>query len=379
MEGKVHFHNLDVLRFICAIAVAIAHGYEAYLGWLGTPAFLANNPSLKPFIDVFIGNMGLGVNMFFVISGFLITYLLLVEKQRFGNIHAGKFIVRRSLRIWPLYFASILLGYLMVVYLNTEVRQPHPDYLPNLLFYNNFHAIRTAQWQYPFAHFWSICVEEHFYLVWPLILYAIPARRVVYVTWMLIGLSIAYRYFSLGWFPGDQAQFNLYLHTLSRADEILIGALIACVHFRRPIVVSVPLPARLLVYAAFIALLFWQPQADFWVWGIWSVTLKKYLYMACICFWLLNYLFNPGALFNFSRKNILHYLGKISFGIYIYHNMILPLYITKFVYRYHVTSTPVYFACYLLLLLLISAFSYELFEKYFLKLKDKFAMVKTQR
>lgn len=375
MENKVHFHNLDVLRFICAIAVAFAHGYEAYFGWIGTPAFLNRLPAIKPFLDVFMGNMALGVNMFFVISGFLITYLLLAEKSRFGNIHVGKFITRRSLRIWPLYYFAILFGFILVKFSS----QPAPDLWPNLLFWNNFHAIKTMQWQYPFAHFWSICVEEHFYLLWPLIIYCLPVKRIFPVCLALIALSIGFRYFVPGLIEKEKVQFTLYLHTLSRIDEILVGAVFACLHFKKPIVLKIHLALRILVYAAFVLFLFLQPQSDFWIWGIWSVLFKKYIYLAVIVFWLLNYLFNPGAFFNFKHKNVLHYLGKISFGIYIYHNMILPVYITRFVYKYHVTNMPLYFVCYIIFLILISAISFELYEKHFLKLKDKFALIKTQR
>lgn len=185
METKVHFHNLDILRLICALAVALAHSYEAYFSWIGVPYFLQNHAWLKPILDVFVGNMALGVTMFFIISGFLITYLLMLEKQQFKNINVGKFIIRRSLRIWPLYYLAIILGYFLVV----NGKFSHPNYLANLFFLNNFNAINTLQWQFPFAHFWSICVEEHFYLVWPLILFFIPVKRIWVVAVLLVLIS----------------------------------------------------------------------------------------------------------------------------------------------------------------------------------------------
>ena len=373
--GKIHFQNLDVLRFVCAISVAVAHSYEAYLGWLGDPEFLKNNPTLKHYLGVFVGNLALGVPMFFLISGFLITYLLLVEKQQEGNIHVGKFIVRRSLRIWPLYYLAIVLGILLV----KSAARPMPDVWSNVFFWNNFNTIHTQQWQFPFAHFWSLSIEEHFYLVWPLLLFLTPTKRLIGLIITLFIGSICFRYFALQWYTQEEIQYVLYLHTLSRIDDLLLGAALAWIHFTKPITLHIPTWVRLLVYGLFVAFLVATPNVDFWEWGIYSVLFKKYIYLAVMAFWLLNYLFNSEALGNFKHKNGLHYLGKISFGIYVYHNMIIDAYISKVVYRFGIHNMVLYFVVYFVILILISVMSYELYERYFLKLKDKFALVKTER
>lgn len=374
-QTKVHFHNLDILRLICAIAVAIGHSYEGYIGWLGVPPFLKEHPTFKSYLDVFISNFSMGVNMFFVISGFLITYLLLTEKERFGNINIGKFIIRRSLRIWPLYYAAIILG-AGLVYIGHHT---HPNYLANLFFWNNFNAIKTGEWQYPFAHFWSICVEEHFYIVWPIVVFLVPSKRLIWVILAGIGSAMAFRYFVPSIYPQQEMQMALYLHTISRADEILLGALLAYIHYHKPITMNVHIGWRVAVFTLFIGLLLFTKHADFWVWGVWSIVLKKYIYLGCIMFWMLNYLFNPNAWFNFSGKNVFHYLGKISFGIYIYHNMMIVEFINTYIRLFGTPSMTAYFFWYFLLLIIISILSFELYEKYFLKLKDKFALVKTQR
>ncbi|MES2558724.1 MAG: acyltransferase [Bacteroidota bacterium] len=373
--AKVHFFNLDVLRFICAFAVAIAHVYESYFSWFGEPAFFSNIPTVKYVLGIFTGNLSLGVTMFFVISGFLITYLLLTEKQRFGKIHIGKFMLRRSLRIWPLYFLAIFIGYECIQLLSI----PAPDYWANMLFWNNFNTINTLEWQYPFAHFWSISVEEHFYLAWPLLLFFVPVNR----SWILalVGIigSIAYRYYITQSVDAAHLQHSLYLHTLARIDEILVGALLACIHIVRPIRVRIPAFIRVVVYLLFIGVLCAQSSSDFWVWDIYSVLFKKYVYLFFIVFWMVNYLFNEDAFLNFKQKNLLHYLGKISFGIYIYHNMMIPVYINYVVYRYKIYNFGLYFGVYFLILLVISIVSYELFEKHFLKIKERFAFISTQR
>lgn len=375
VEERVHFHNLDVLRFVFAIAVACAHSYEAFFSWQLNPNISETFLRIKPSVDIFMGNLALGVTAFFVMSGFLITYLLLVEKQRFATINIGKFILRRSLRIWPLYYLAIALGFFMVMFSHF----PQPDYLPNLLFWNNFHAIQTLQWQYPFAHFWSLCVEEHFYLVWPLLLFMVPVKKVWMLVLVLMLGSIMFRYYIPALMEPEHVQMGLYLHTFSRIDEILFGALLACIHFYKPIVVNLSRWIRVSVYALFIVILCMQSQSEYWVWGIYSVMFKKYIYLFFIGFWMVNYLFNADAILNFKHKNRLHYLGKISFGIYVYHNMIIPVYISKFVYLFKIQNFGLYWGFYFLFLLVISIISFEAYEKYFLKLKERFALIKTQR
>lgn len=373
---KVHFNNLDVLRVIAALLVVFGHGMEGYLGWLGTPKFMNNLGDNLIYFDNFIANTGLGVNLFFIISGFLITYLLVVEKQQCNNIHVGKFMARRALRIWPLYYIAIAIGFVVVKYFS---QHPMPSFTPNLLFYNNFHALQTMSWEFPFAHFWSIAVEEHFYLVWPLICWLFPTRKLAYAAVFLICFSMAFRLFIPSLYNQEHAYYAMYLHTFSRMDEILVGALIAIWHFYKPISIKLSGWLRAAVYALGILLLFTTRHNDYWEMGVWSALFKKYIYLGIAAFWLLNYLFNSQAWFNFKHKNVLHYLGKISFGIYIYHNIFLEIYIQQIVQRFHVYNIGLYLLLYFLFVIAIAVVSFELYERYFLKLKDKFALIKTER
>ncbi len=373
---KVHFNNLDVLRVIAALLVVFGHGIEGYMGWIGTPDFVNKLGDNRIYFDNFITNTGLGVNLFFIISGFLITYLLVVEKQQYNNVHIGKFMARRALRIWPLYYLSIAIGFVVVKYFS---QHPLPSFTPNLLYYNNFHALQTMGWEFPFAHFWSIAVEEHFYLVWPLVCWLVPIRKLAYAAALLICVAITFRLLIPSLYDTEHAYYAMYLHTFSRMDEILVGALLAIWHFYNPITLNISGWIRALVYGLGILLLFTTKHNAYWEWGIWSVIFKKYIYLAIAAFWLVNYLFNPKAWFNFKQKNILHYLGKVSFGIYIYHNIFLEIYIQKIVQRFHLYNVGVYTIAYFLFVIALAVVSFELFENYFLKLKNKFALVKTER
>ena len=376
MTSKVHFYNLDILRFICAMAVALSHSFDAYLGWINTPEFLKNHDSFFNYLKMFISNLTIGVSVFFIISGFLITYLMILEKQEQGFLHVGKYMIRRALRIWPLYYISIILGYLFIKVLQMP---DQPNYLANILFLNNFELMKTGVWQFPFAHFWSISVEEHFYLIWPIIIYFTPIKRIPIVAIVGIIVSMSSRYYYRMYIDHDvKLQLFCNVHTLARMDELLIGALMAYFYFKKPINFSMGIGYRIPIYIGILFLLCVSPYY-FSFETLFDTLFKKYIYIFFILFWVANYVFNQKAFGNFKTKNVIHYLGKISFGIYIYHNMIIIPYLRTFVYYLHIHNMIVYLILYFIILIGVSIVSYEFFEKRFLKLKERFSIIKTEQ
>ncbi len=378
LKEKIHFYNLDIIRLLAALMVVTAHAYEAWKGWYGHPLWLQGSTPAEPnqtgsLVGTFISNFNLGVDTFFLISGFLITYLLLTEKKEYGHINIAKFYIRRALRILPLYYLSILIAPLLVLYLKKD----SPDYLLNALFLNNFLAIKTESWNFPFAHLWSICIEEHFYIFWPWLIAYIPTKRLPAIFTLFVVASIAYRSYALITLPA--AYYSIYLHTLSRIDAMVIGGFLAYIHFMHPFKLTISLPIRLSVYCVFIVILFIEPNNN---WDtLFMAMVKKYFYLSVIAFEMLNYLFNENALFNFKRKNPLHYLGKTSYGIYMFGNMLIPFVILleeKFVKtKFHTVGT--FLALNLIISCIVAVLSYEFFEKYFLKFKKRFELVKTDR
>src|SRR5215210_6286731 len=104
-KNKIFFENLDGLRFFCFLSVFLFHSFHT------ENPDISSSPVYRLFKHSLFGNGNLGVNFFFVLSGFLITYLLIEEKKLTGKIHIGNFWIRRILRIWPLYFACVLIGF----------------------------------------------------------------------------------------------------------------------------------------------------------------------------------------------------------------------------------------------------------------------------
>jgi peptidoglycan/LPS O-acetylase OafA/YrhL len=372
---QVYFPNLDILRFVAAFMVIFVHAYEGWCGWFGKPGILTigDYKTLSTsgrFVDQFINNGSFGVDIFFLISGFLITYIMLVEKEKTGKIDFVKFYTRRTFRIWPLYFFLVAITPLLVKWLHKD----QPDYLSVILFYNNFKTMYSEQWTFPFAHYWSICIEEHFYLVWPFIVAFINNKKLPVVFWGVIFISIVSRaYFSSFGF----SYMYLFLHTLSRIDVMAMGALVAYYHFKNPFKLTTPLSIRIMLFLLFAAMYSYEPYNNWG--GVFLACFRKYFYCGIVGFLMMNYLFNEKALFNFKKKNILHYLGKISYGIYMYGNIVLIIAIEKIIVNNNIHNIYAYFSIVIGLTLLIAAISYETLERYFLKLKTRFEVVKTVR
>lgn len=380
-KKPIHFVRLDALRFVAAFIVVIVHAWEAWTGWYGLPWRLAspdgkNYTWLGERIQMFVHNMNFGVDMFFLISGFLITYLLLKEKSEKGKINIPAFFLRRALRIWPLYFFIIAVSPLIVWWMQRSDPNLHdPEYSPVIFFYNNFRTIATERWDYPFAHFWSICVEEHFYLVWPFIVAFVPIKKLPHVFITVILGSIAYRaYGSLHGFTW----FQIYLNTISRIDVLAIGGLAAWAHFHRPYNLNLPLYIRL----ALMGILFWSLcYIDLGDWpNMFDVIWKKYVFLLIAGLLMMNYVFSPNVFFKWGPKHPVNYLGRCCFGIYLWGNILLQIIIYKIFLRYNLPGKTawIYWPVVIVISLVVPIISYELIEKPFLKLKTRFAIVKTR-
>ncbi|MBI3511676.1 MAG: acyltransferase [Bacteroidetes bacterium] len=375
-KKPIHFAQMDALRFAAAFMVVIVHAWDGWTGWYGTPAPLRGNADAHSYnwfgdrLHHIIGNFNFGVDMFFMISGFLITYLMLREKSSTGKIDIPKFYLRRIFRIWPLYYFIIAITPLLIYWTGFA----KPEYKPVIFFYNNFRTIATEQWTFPFAHFWSICVEEHFYLLWPFLVALFPIKRLPSVFLTVIIFSIGFRaYCSIhGW-----SWYHGYLNTFSRIDALALGGLGAWIIFHRPFKLKVPVYARLLVYISMIWLLSYDDLNE---WNtLFDMLFKKYLYLLLFGMMMLNYVFNEDAALRWGPKHPVNYLGRCCFGIYLWGNIILNIFINKVTEKHpFMTHWYMFWPAIIFLSLIIPIISYELIEKPFMKFKSRFAIVKTR-
>ncbi|MEI2747469.1 MAG: acyltransferase [Ferruginibacter sp.] len=343
-----HFKRLDGLRFIAIFLVLIEH------------------------FAISIGNKfnaaHYGVDLFFVISGFLITRILL--RSNGSNLHVySKFIGRRTLRIFPLYYGFLL----TLLIIGDRFMQE------NILFfatysYNYAEDYNLVNATY-FQHFWSLCVEEQFYLIYPLILLTLRKNLIVFrvVLLVLITICMAQLTFNIIDLPGYQRGL------FPRASSILVGCLGATFNFSDK--QSVILNKRWIEFLSLILLAI-----------VLTITpVLKFIVCPIISLYLIvkatNWEFSIKSINVFlENKNVIK-IGMISYGIYVFH---LPIdyYITKYVFnpflwerinwnnlgvvgklQWHpwIIKLPLY----TIITILLASLSYTYFEKPILQLKDK--------
>lgn len=368
-DQRIYFKNLDLLRFMAAYLIVLLH---CFFGWkvkFGDPAFLhslLSDEALKK-LEIVIHNFSFGVDIFFLISGFLLTYLLLCEREKTGKVDILRFYIRRAYRIWPLYFLLVLTAPLLTYFINEQ----NPTYPYHFLFAGNFDLIENGPKSAATNHLWSICIEEHFYLLCPLILGFIPMKRLPQALLGIIFISFIARAFYIPTLK--DYGMGMYVHTLSRIDVLALGSLFGYMVYHRQLKFHHPLLIRLLVYIMFLLVFFnvdYKACGDFL-----SDTMKKYCFVLPIAYWLGNFMFNPTAL-RFPGTNLFNLFGKASYGIYMFNPVIILLTVVFF----EKNGWQNYFLFLLIVHLMLAAvtfLSYRFFEIPFLNLKEKYAVVKS--
>ena len=366
-----YFQPLDIVRFTAAMLILVTHSYEHWVDvpavaavatdWNGQPAWWADK------LKLFVGSFNIGVDIFFLMSGFLITYLLLAEKQQYGRIDIKSFYMRRVLRIWPLYYLCVAIAPLLTHF----AHEPAANMPAHLLFLGNFDLMKNGWGSTAVNHLWSICIEEHFYLVWPLLIALVPRRWLTSAFGAVIFISFLTRLYYFYFVP--DSYMALYLHTLCRWDSLAIGSLFAYAHFHGYGLPRVPAPLRWMLYAATL-LVFACDSYGNWD-NVFLLSFKKYVFLGVIAFFIGNVLFNPNSAVKWRGRTVFHYFGKISYGIYMFHGFVIFILVRVF----PVFHTPFFILWVMLFTLIVSAASYELLEKPILRLKKHFDAFRKQR
>lgn len=352
-----YYPALDGLRGLAILLVVVYHNFG--------------------FIDYFFFGW-LGVDLFFVLSGFLITDILL---KTVGNKNYLKnFYIRRVLRIFPLFYASLLLFLFIIPALVSNFNVQY--YLDNQFwiwtyFQNWLYIFKPAGNTTTLHHLWSLAVEEQFYLVWPLIILLVkkPKRLFVLITIVLV-LVIVLRLWIWNYQIANLAYFNLY--TFSRIDGLCIGCMIALLQRINVNFLKNYTPLIVLFFAAL----------NFGFYFINRSYHFSFPYLALVGYttfaMLFGLLVNEAAttdtklLKQLLTNSILRFFGKISYGLYIFHWPIYLLLKPILQQQLHALSTTnvqhtiISVLC-TLIAIGISWVSFKYFESRFLLLKKSFA------
>ncbi len=219
--GK-YFKNLDGLRSVAFIMVFFYHAFLYFV-----PNAISQNTLYSYLFKIITLNEQaghIGVSFFFVLSGFLITYLLIQEKENKGKIHILKFYGRRVFRIWPVYYVSLILAFLVFPKLlnmfDITIAETASVPLNYILFLANFDIILNGYPSPILGVHWSVCIEEQYYLLWPLILYFAHKKKWLYLFCFVFIISSFL-------FTLTSTHIHRQYHTLTALNYLSFGGLMA--------------------------------------------------------------------------------------------------------------------------------------------------------
>lgn len=380
-ENRVYFKGLDGLRAIGALSVVLGH-LELIKSEFSIPNLLH--------LSFYKNTSGhFGVILFFVLSGFLITYLLLEEKKKFHTISIKRFYIRRILRIWPIYYLTLIL--LLFVFPNiielsynakpeiTSLFDNYPTLLIFFLMAPNFIAFNILAIGGG-LHFSSIGTEEQFYLFWPWLIKWFK-NIMIPLTLIFFGFALAPNfcdYLNNHFFSKDSDIF-LFIKQLRlffeffKIDCMALGGIFAYIYFNKKTkILNILFNRNTQVFSLIIGF-------GFWILGIRIHYFKDEFYALFFAVIILNTAVNPNKIISFDYK-WLNYIGKISYGIYVYHWIII-LFVLNLIIQFKENSFVFNSVLYIGsfgLTIIIAHFSFFKFENYFLRFKDRFASIKSK-
>ena len=362
---KKYFENLDGLRALAAFSVIFTH----------LSYFILPDSKLKFGLKAIFsfGGVGgrLGVIFFFILSGFLITYLLFTEQEFSKNIQIGKFYIRRVLRIWPLYFITLIIGFFIIPYLKGVGHENASGWM-YLLFLANFdHILHGFPTVSVLGVHWSVCVEEQFYIFWPVLFYLLKGKK--YFLYGIIGLIIIsetyYLFYGQNYKAGD---YNL----ISCLKYLCIGGVLAYFSYFKLKIITVFMNKinkffTILIYT--FSLIFILIQHKLLGHFAFYEVVYDIVPTLFFVFVILDQNFAKNSFFKTGNYSILTYLGKISYGLYLTHMIAMNI-VLLFVKNPSENLWIVYSST-ILLTLIFSHLSYKYIESYFLKYKDSFSRI----
>lgn len=378
---KLHFHSFDAFRFFAFLKVFLLHA---------PLVVAASNPSWMLWMNEHIRyGGGIGVSFFFVLSGFLITYILTFDKKKYANISPKRFFVRRAFRIWPLFYAMVLIALFIPpdfaehIGFHMNGGGYEPSALYSMTFTENIHMIiqDNVPKTTPLSVFWSLCIEEHFYILWMIAFFFLKRNWIPTFLISSIIFAIGFR-IAEPFIYGNQmvTWHGLFSNLDYFAVSGLLGYFVAENYQKvADFVNRIPLALKWSYVIGVVLMLYFL--AAIFEHDIWLLNILRYTITAVIFTGLLLIFIPTDSKIRFSEKNVFTKLGKISYGLYVYH--IIWVHVIYKLYRdYNIEVDNL--RNYLLFLIITfscsvvsSYLSYKFFELPILKLRDKLFKAKT--
>ncbi len=346
---QAHYPSLNGIRGVSIILVVFSH-----------LAISKNGVYQKIF------NGPLGVNIFFVLSGFLITTLCMKEKSITGKLSLKSFYIRRILRIFPVAYLYLIVLFLLNFFCRLNIAPI--QFLGAGLYIMDFSYFRKEHFSWFTGHYWSLSVEEQFYLIFPFFLktqYKLFVLAVIFVVFLLPVFCTLQEFMK----PLNAGVFYAFSHFFIKFQSIAVGCLYAILAYKGYLDLFFIKRTKVIANLIAIVLIIFLRYEDFY-----SI---KAIYINLIIALLTGYLIisniNPAEdlLFKFLNLKGLSYIGVLSYSIYIWQQLFLS----------KSNRLPAIMICFpynLILIFLIAWLSFTFYERYFLKLKTRFLKMAEQ-
>lgn len=361
MSSKVHLPSLNGIRAIAVLMVLVSH-VDQFSARIGIS-------------NLSVSGLGLGwkgVILFFTLSGFLITYLLELEKQQFNKIHFAKFYIRRILRIWPIYYLIIIIT-IIGGFLFSELQvfdKTHISSLFNFLFFLGNYEYVFGLGITTLTPLWSVAVEEQFYIFWPLLI-----SKAQNNFFKILVFLLAYLLLKLFFYKFDVQWYKVIY--ISSFSSMAIGALMAVLYLGQSKILKYVFNTYIQLAIIILFILF-----HFTTFFNFYTFIRVEIFSLVDALLILNLALNPKTVINLENP-VINKIGVVSYGIYIYHMMVIFLVSKLFSFlNLNFLNNQLLYAIATLLFItfisiVISIWSYNYIEKKFLSLKSKFALVKS--
>lgn len=346
--SPLYLPGLNGIRAIAALLVVISH-INLQIGDLGFP--------YKEGINM----AGRGVTMFFVLSGYLITTLLLKEQMKTGAISLRKFYLRRVLRIWPIYYLALFIAIVWFAISKQPISGAATFFYLFLMANVPFVFGGTIS---PVVQLWSVGVEEQFYLFWPWLF-----RWKQRLPYIMLGIVILFIGLRLVLRMVENGHWYTFVG-VTRFHCMAIGGLGAwAIHNKKAFIQKLYSPVLQIGCWAILAVSIYKPLHIFSI-------IDNEVYAVLFLIIIANVSTNPRTIIKLEHP-VINWLGRISYGIYVYH--MFAIIIGFNLYRKMLPSRPgfeiIVYALVTVITLLMAHISYYYFESWFLRRKEKFAVV----
>lgn len=354
MSSRFYRPELDVIRFCAFLLVFFHHGLHAES---------ANTP-----YGAFVAACSFGLPLFFTLSAYLITTLLLKERSLTNSIDLPRFYKRRALRIWPLYFGALAISALAAaLHKKLNLHTTGLWYLAAVFMLGNIVTWQTTS----VVHLWSISIEEQFYVFWPSLMRRLSRRSLFIAALVIIGISNLF----LAYYGAMHADTwkRIWWNSFVQMEFFGAGILLA-LHDEDRMFRKMPRTIRaiglMVISSTFFCCTYLLGIKGSGVNAHGPISLCLGYALVAICCVSLIYLVQDMQ----QWPRWLIYLGKVSFGLYVFHDPALS--ISTYVLHQYGSLSELVGA--LALTICLAWLSYTFYESPFLRLKSRFEVVKSR-